>query len=244
MVLLQFLRNCSKSPLFSLEGWVPRAAQSTAKQRWVVSSALVTCSLMEIPRGMGHCPQQPIVPSGLVSIKIALTFPLRPPRAFSCLFPCTVVSWHLFCKTASQKETDFFASVKVCFFECRVKFKVPVFLQRGPLPPGADKETQDTTHISLFLRTCSSCASGSAWWGDALPGQLPALHSGGMGVAGTVSDDIWKEEEDGASCEGLTSACAHPGLGSALRRTVHVHSHRSPANLPVTRLTRSLQWDV
>ena len=138
----------------------PGATQHTAKQSLVIQEHLVTCSLTEIPRGQGHCRKQLIFPSGLMSFRIALTLPLRTPNTFSYVFPCTMVSFLTAVLQNSFKEGDKF----LCppgnghFLECRIKFKVPVFLQRGPLLPGSDKVTEavelDTTGISPFPRTC------------------------------------------------------------------------------------------
>lgn len=148
----------------------PGATQHTAKQSLVMQEHLVTCSLTEIPSGQGHRHKQLIFPSALVSFKIALTLPLRIPNTFSYVFPCTMVSFLTAVLQNSFKEGDKF----LCpprngpFLECRIKFKVPVFLQRGPLLPGSDKVTQavelDTTGISPFPRTClpKDLHSGSA----------------------------------------------------------------------------------
>ena len=167
-----------------------------------------------------------------------------------------MVSLELFCKTASQKkETNVFAPRNVRCLEYRVKFKVPVFLQRGLLLPGADKVTRavelDAANISLFRGPVPAALQALPWWGDGPSSsprsELPALHSDRMGVAVIKPGHIWKEHDYRASffpgttlCEGLISSCGHHRLGEPLCSRTDLSKFtvdKSPDDPPVAWLT-------
>ena len=260
MVVLQSVRWL---PL-QQESSEPGATQHTAKQSLVMQEHLVTCSPTEIPRGQGHCHKQFIFPSGLVSFKIALTLPLRTPNTFSYVFPCTMVSFLTAVLQNSFEEGDKF----LCpprnghFPECRIKFKVPVFLQHGLFSAwiwqgDSGSRARQCWHLPFpkDLPSQGPTLQALPWWEDGPPSSpgsaLLGIHSHRMGDAVNKSGNIWKEHDYRVSffqgithCEGPPS-CSNHRLGELLSNRTDLSMftiNKPPTSLRLSRhMTDPLQ---